>query len=393
MKHLAGSLRISVSHSLREMLHRVLRIHLLTKEQTEAYLENYQLMSSPATHRLLPGIQNQADLTKLIFSPEQAITHQSYVWRYEPRLKKTVQLSYGSVLTDTQVLCLDFDTYHVAKNFLTPGKRTLLARKTLIAPWSHYLDGIAFGGYYDFVILVAAKLCRMKEALPKQTFAEAVVAYPLFKTAYERDYLTLIGIKPEHVFDSSLFDIRFEECILANSGHWFYPDPADIMALKKHVEGNVNIRRTAQNRIYISRSGRRKVANERALITLLKKYNFIVIDDTPRSVAEQVAVYKNASFILGPHGASFTNIIWCEPGTHLFELFSPNLVVDHFLYLSQLMDMSYSAYHHVITMGDSRHHLEEDIFVSIADLERSLDKLFEQKPEGDSVLYNSPEIM
>ena len=393
MNQLAGRIRTSVSNSLREMLHRVLRIHLLTKEQTEAWLENYQIRASPATHRLLSGIQNQADPAKLIFSPEQADTHPGYVWRYPAGSKKTVQLPYGSILTDTQALCLDFDTYHVAKNFLTPGKRTLLEYKTLIAPWSHYLDGIAFGGYYDFVILVAAKLCRMKEALPEQTFAEAVVSYPLFKTAYERDYLTLLGVAPDRVFDSSLYDIRFEECILANSGHWFYPDPADIMALKKHVEGKLNIQRTAQNRIYISRSGRRRVANERALITLLKKYNFTIIDDKPRSVAEQVTIYKNASFILGPHGASFTNIIWCETGTHLFELFSPNLVVDHFRYLSQLMDMSYSAYHHVITMGDSRHQLEEDIFVSIADLELILDKLFEEKPEGDSVLYNSPEIM
>ena len=126
----------------------------------------------------------------------------------------------------------------------------------------------------------------------------------------------------------------------------------------------------------MSRSTRRKVANEAALLKLLEKYDFTIIDDKPRSVAEQVEIYKNASFIMGPHGASFTNIIWCEPGTHLFELFPANMIVDHFAYLSQVMDMRYSAYSHVIKMGQTKHHIEEDVFVSIADLEKSLDLLF-----------------
>jgi capsular polysaccharide biosynthesis protein len=261
------------------------------------------------------------------------------------------------------------------KNFLTSEKRTVLDHKTIIAPWSHYLDGIAFGGYYDFVILVAAKLCRIKEALPKQIYTESVVAYPLFKTAYEQEYLSLIGIEAERILDSRVYAIRFDRCVLANSGHWFYPDPDDVLALKKQLEEKLKIERTRQDRIYISRSSRRKVVNESTLLSLLKKYDFTIIEDKPRSVAEQVAIYKNASFIMGPHGASFTNIIWCEPGTHLFELFPPNLIVDHFAYLAQVMGMSYSAYSHVIKMGHTKYHIEEDIFVSIADLEKSLNDL------------------
>ena len=242
-------------------------------------------------------------------------------------------------------------------------------------------------GYYDFVILVAAKLCRIKETLPASFFEEAAVSYPLFNTAYERDYLNLLGIGPDRTIDSRQQAVTFDACILANSGHWFYPNPADILALKRQVERALSPRKTERKRIYISRAGRRKIANEAALITLLKRYDFTIIDDKPRSVAEQVDIYKSASFIIGPHGASFTNIIWCEPGTHLLELFSPNMVADHFRYLAQLMNMTYSAYHHVIRMNEKhQHQLEDDIFVSIADLEQTLDKMCKPgAPEEKSV--------
>ncbi|GAB3794245.1 hypothetical protein GCM10028819_07330 [Spirosoma humi] len=350
----------------------------LSKPETEAFLGRYQLARSPEKQVFIPGVQNQGELTKLIFSPVRAVTHQSFVWRYERGTKKAVQLPYGGILAEGKVLCLDFESYHLVKNWRGFSRRTILTYDTLIAPFSHYLDIVVFGGYYDFVILVAAKLSRMKAALPEQVFAQAALAYPLFKTTYEQEYLALIGIAPDHIFDSVAYDIRFDRCILANSGHWFYPDPADIFALKELVEAKLTIKRTNRSRIYVSRSTRRKVVNEAALLKLLEKYDFTIIDDKPRSVAEQVEIYKNASFIMGPHGASFTNIIWCEPRTHLFELFPANMIVDHFAYLSQVMDMRYSAYSHVIKMGQTKHHIEEDVFVSIADLEKSLDLLFVQ---------------
>lgn len=349
----------------------------LTKEQTEDYLKPYVQKVSSEVRILLPSVQNASDSPKLVFTQTEAVTNQSYVWDYKPIPEKTRQLPFGGILTDTYVLCTDFERYHLLQNFLKRGKRIQVKHEILIAPWAHLLDGISFGGYYDFVILVAAKLCRIREALPEAVWAQAILAYPLFQTAYEQDYLKLIGFPQERILDSRLYDVQFNRCILANSGHWFYPDPADLLALKRQVEGQLKLQRTAHDRIYISRAGRRRVVNENALITLLKKFDFTILEDKPRSVAEQVAIYKNASFILGPHGASFTNIIWCEPGTHLFELFAVDMVVDHFRYLSQVMDMQYSAYYHGIKMGNSRVSLEEDIFVSIADLDQSLSRLLE----------------
>lgn len=361
--------------NLSGMVLKIFRLELLDKEQTIQYLEPYLVINHPETQMVLPTVPNRANLSRIVFDQVEIRTSPGYVWNYNRNGKPTSQLAYGAILTDRKLLCTDFPSYHLNRNFITRPQRTSSPHATLMAPWSHYQDGVIFGGYYDFVMLVAAKLCRMKEALNPAVFENTVVAYPLFNTSYEQEMLALIGFAPDRILDSREQRVRFDQCILGNSGHWFYPNPADIRALKKNVEGKLKPRQTPKKRIYISRAGRRRVINEASLLTLLKKYDFTIIDDKPRSVAEQVEIYKNASFIMGPHGASFTNVIWCEPGTHLFELFSPTMIVPHFLYLAQLMQMQYSAYHHVITLKNKGERVEEDIFVSIADLEKILDEL------------------
>ena len=367
---------------LTRLLLKTLHLDLLTKEETTRYLNNFQIDNNSQTCITMSDVPNQSDSGRLVFNRGDAITYSAYVWDFDDVFTQTAQLPYGGIRTGGKILCTDFPTFHLVRNFVRSKKRTIVRHDSVLAPWSHFSDGIIFGGYYDFMILVAAKLCRMKEAMLPEDFAEAVVSYPLFQTAYEQEILAMIGLGPDRIFDSRTHDIRFKRCILGNSGHWFYPHPADIRALKKHVEKYVHPQPSVKKRIYVSRAGRRRVVNESSLIDLLKKYDFTIIEDRPRTIAEQVAIYKNASFILGPHGASFTNIIWCEPGTHLFELFTPSLIVDHFRYLSHVMHMNYSAYHHVLTVSNKKEALEEDIFVSITDLERSLDTIL-GKPDAD----------
>jgi capsular polysaccharide biosynthesis protein len=239
------------------------------------------------------------------------------------------------------------------------------------------MDGFKYVGYYDFVFLIAAKLCRIKECVSADDFSKAIISYPLVGTSYEQEYLELLGKKKTDVLDSRYNNIRFEKVILANSGHWFYPNSADVFAFKKYVENKLQVKKNNQNRIYVSRSGRRCIKNEKELIELLRKFGFIIIEDKPRSIFEQIEIYKNASFIIGPHGASFTNIIWCEPGTHLVELFSPNYVPDFFLYIATLMGMKYSAYYdsekkNDYNNNDYKNNMVEDIFVSIPELEKYL---------------------
>ncbi len=275
------------------------------------------------------------------------------------------------------VLCLDSNHLGFYKTLKKRHSRNPLTCKTLIAPWSQLTDEFYFFGYYDFVFLIAAKLGRIKQAISEDTFAEAIVSYSLYNTPYEKEYFELLGIAEKQVVDSKEYKIEFEEVILADMGHLKYPNSHDIFGLKCIVESKLNLQRTGSSRIYISRSTRRRIINEANLINMLKKFDFQIIEDQQRSVTEQVQLYKNATFIIGPHGASFSNIIWAEPGTHLFELFSPNYMPDFFLYLAQTMSMKYTAYcffenKKEIGMNEA---IFEDIYVCLPELEKCLNNI------------------
>ncbi len=384
------AIRKSASHIFRftmtkgvRSLYRTIGFHFLNKEETEIYLKSYQLSFHPANTILLEKVIDLSDSKKQYYSQNMVETEPVQVWSFDTKNMKAKLLPYGGVILNNKMLCTDTNNDDYFRNLLCFQKRNALQVKTLIAPWSHYLDGYMWGGYYDFVFLVAAKLSRIKDVLPESVFKEALIAYPLFNTSYEREYFSLLGIETENIIDSRTHQITFEQCIIGNSGHWFYPNAADIYSLCKHVRTYIPITDNYQgNRVYISRACRRSIHNESALIDLLKKYDFQIIDDKSRSVKEQIEIYQNARIIIGPHGASFSNIIWCKPGAHLFELFSATYTPDYFRYLAELMGLHYSAYcYGPLGTDDWVKGLEDNIYVDIEELDQCLNRILSvQKP-------------
>jgi hypothetical protein len=350
---------------------------LLSPAQTETFLAPYELAQAPAHIITLNVVPNAADPGKTLFTHSESIIPANHVWAYRSENKPVKLLRHGAILTNGKVLHTDFGNVDFLRDLPKPDRRPVRQVDTLIAPFTHYQDGIKFGGYYDFVLLVAAKLARIKAVLPTKIFAEAIVAYPLFHTDYECEWLALLGLRPEQILDSRQTQVQAKTAILSNNSHWFYPHPEAIGALRQQVEIALPKQPTGRKRLYISRSGRRKIVNETELIALLKTYDFEIVADQPRTVAEQVALYRSASFIVGPHGASFTNLLWCQPGTQLVELFSPNYTPDFFRYLADLLELRYAAYAPgpARPNPDSMQTISEAITVSVPDLEPSLNKL------------------
>ena len=351
---------------------------LLTKKQTVAYLNEYLMATYPTRRVMLPKVWNAADPAKIIFRETEVVTAPSRVWQYKSANQRTWLLRCGLLLTDNKVLNTDFGNDDALLEVFGHKNRPQHQTQTLLAPLGHYFDGNRLVGYYDFMFLIAVKLCRIKESVPEDIFRQAVVSYPLVNTDYEREFLDLMGFGSDQVFDSRLMRVHGETCYLGNHDNWTHQNPADIFLLKKHLEPLIQSPRTGRNRVYISRIGRRRVLNEVMLVELLSKYGFIIIDDKPRSLVEQYAIYHNASFIMGPHGASFTNLLWCEPGTHLFELFAAEYAPPHFLYLAEVLGLRYSAYCQDAIGAIDYGAIGSDVSVSIPELERCLDKIFQE---------------
>ncbi len=74
-------------------------------------------------------------------------------------------------------------------------------------------------------------------------------------------------------------------------------------------------------RVYVSRNDARlrRVTNEDALRRTLQPRGFECVELSALPLSQQVALFRNAEAIIGPHGAAFGNAIWCRPGTSIIE--------------------------------------------------------------------------
>lgn len=95
--------------------------------------------------------------------------------------------------------------------------------------------------------------------------------------------------------------------------------------------------------IYISRrdSPGRQVENEDEVIACLEAFGFQVVTLSGMSVAEQAALFASARVVVGPHGAGFSNLLFCKPGTIVLEFFSPLYVNFCYWSLARDADLSY----------------------------------------------------
>ena len=67
------------------------------------------------------------------------------------------------------------------------------------------------------------------------------------------------------------------------------------------------------------------------------------------SVVEQARLFNGAKEIVSPHGAGLANLTFCEPGTKVVELFTPNYVLPLYWNFCNILDLDY---YYLIGEGD-----------------------------------------
>ncbi|WP_176555740.1 glycosyltransferase family 61 protein [Virgibacillus ndiopensis] len=94
-------------------------------------------------------------------------------------------------------------------------------------------------------------------------------------------------------------------------------------------------------RIYVSREDAswRKVANESKLMTLLNKKGFRKVILSSLTVQEQINIFSSAKVIISPNGAGLANIMFCQPGTKIIQLFTSTS--DEFIKIGHYLGLDY----------------------------------------------------
>ena len=99
-------------------------------------------------------------------------------------------------------------------------------------------------------------------------------------------------------------------------------NPDEIKELNKILSKQTPNIINLGEKIYISRNKAisRYIKNEDEFLTTIKKYGFKKVYMEDYSYEEQISISANAKYIIGPHGAGLTNIIFMKKGSSLLEL-------------------------------------------------------------------------
>jgi hypothetical protein len=144
-------------------------------------------------------------------------------------------------------------------------------------------------------------------------------------TDFMRSSLAVLGISPSSLEEAG--DAVFVECLYdgETTGPKILPDGAHRSVLERFREeadrlsGSDSLHAPL---VYISRrdSKIRALSNEEALEKAVAEIGFRVLQFGSLSLLEQIAAIRHAKFVLGPHGAGFTHILFSRPETHFFEI-------------------------------------------------------------------------
>lgn len=95
--------------------------------------------------------------------------------------------------------------------------------------------------------------------------------------------------------------------------------------------------------VYISRRDAvsRPLINNAELEARLVQSGFYIVATGKLTLRAQIALFANAKFVLGQHGAGLINAIFCEPGAVLIELFPEYMLQGHFWTAASLVGLRY----------------------------------------------------
>jgi len=68
-------------------------------------------------------------------------------------------------------------------------------------------------------------------------------------------------------------------------------------------------------RLFLARDATRRSYNQTEILAIAERHGFEAVYPEKMSFRDQVAMYASASFLAGPSGAAFANMLFCQPGT------------------------------------------------------------------------------
>ncbi|QIP05528.1 glycosyltransferase family 61 protein [Bradyrhizobium symbiodeficiens] len=203
------------------------------------------------------------------------------------------------------------------------------------------INSIQAANYYHWMFDVLPRLGLLQRSgLTADRFIVSAT------TGFQKDTLKLLGLSDDRLFspDASTH-VRADELVIPSlSGPVFSVSPqqhaCEYVRSAFLEKGRY---RKPHRAIYITRGDatNRRVVNEPEICDDVAALGFEVVSLSGVPFSKQVEMFAEAKIIVGPHGAGFTNAVFCEPGTVLIEFMPTGRVIDCFERLARIGGLTY----------------------------------------------------
>ncbi len=222
--------------------------------------------------------------------------------------------------------------------------------------------------YYHWIIEQLLKL-RAIEHYENQTGDEVTLIVDSDAPTFVFEFLDICGYDES---DLLLWDgepLRVERLILPSHPE---PTPGTLSWLEDRVTTAVSCPRSDSDWLYISRQQAkrgRRIQNYSEIKELFEQYNIRPLSPEKLTLKEEICAVRNATGIIGPHGAGLTSIIFGDQ-LDVVEIFNRVIKAPYYT-LSYLKGHNYQALSGE-PVGDARRELNKNMIVDTQQLEQIL---------------------
>lgn len=205
--------------------------------------------------------------------------------------------------------------------FTVPSDAPSIPRATVFMAWG----GLHNYGHFLIDCLSALVAARTAGALD----SHPPISPPLLPWQGALLDLATGGAPRPLVVDAPI--VRLDEAVFATPmDHFLHAPgpPLDEVRARILAHAAITDDPAAPRRIYVSRLGslKRVLVNEAELEAALEARGFTVVRPEHLPVIDQIALFHRAEVVVAPAGAALANVLFCRPGTKVFEIQPSNFI-------------------------------------------------------------------
>ncbi|MEM7597467.1 MAG: glycosyltransferase family 61 protein [Pseudomonadota bacterium] len=211
----------------------------------------------------------------------------------------------------------------------------LLAEAEPIHLPGHCFLGVAPGAviYAHWILDTLPRLLQMRKAGMDLNRFDSFI-FTDTRQGFHREVLEMLGIPLGKAYSRNKIGTfvscdSFETVTAPRKEHSTHPDNFDL--LRAFFLGDWTPAKPPSRRIYVSRqrSARRRIVNGAEVGDILAARGFEEVFAEEHSIVEVARLMAEAEYVVSPHGAGLTNLVFCAPGTKVLEVYGAHLSPDY----------------------------------------------------------------